>query len=170
MSDPTLSDPTLEERIAAIEAVEQIRTLKHRYLRACDAKRPDEFRDCFVAAGASIDYGPRIGRFEDADAIAAVFAAIALKRVDGRHVILDMHHAGHPVIELTGPGTARGAWSLRMRQVDLEREVERVSAIEYDDRYQVEDGQWRIRASAVVVLWSLSQPLAEGFTIEESFS
>ncbi|GAB2868331.1 nuclear transport factor 2 family protein [Nocardioides pacificus] len=162
--------PTLDERVAALEAIEQIRTLKHRYLRACDAKRPDEFRECFVAEGASIDYGPRIGRFDDADAIAAVFAAIALKQVDGRHVVLDMHHAGHPVIELTGPESAVGAWSLRMRQVDLERKVERVSAIEYDDRYEVEGGAWRIRSSAVRVLWTLAQPLADGFTIEESFS
>ncbi|MEO3825704.1 nuclear transport factor 2 family protein [Actinomadura sp. B10D3] len=50
-----MADPSdLAERIARLEAIEEIKALKHRYLRACDAKDPAAFRDCFVASGASI--------------------------------------------------------------------------------------------------------------------
>lgn len=161
---------TLEERIARLEAVEQIKALKHRYLRACDAKRPEDFRNCFIAKGAILDYGPRIGKFEDADGIAAVFEAIALKRVDDKVVILDMHHAMHADIQVLSPTEATGAWTLRFRQVDLEAGEERVSAIEYADRYVVEDGEWRIARCEVSVLWTLAKPLPEGYKVTESFS
>ncbi len=161
---------TVEERLAKLEAIEDIKALKHRYLRACDAKRPEEFRNCFIAKGAILDYGPRIGQFEDADGIEAVFRAIALKRVDEKIVILDMHHAMHADIEIVDEGEATGAWTLRFRQVDLEAGVERLSAIEYADRYVVEDGEWRIARCEVSVLWTLVKPLPEGFAITESFS
>lgn len=160
----------LEARIARLEAVEAIRTLKHRYLRACDAKRPDEFRNCFVTKGAVIDYGPRMGKFEDADGIAEVFSRIALQRVEGKLVIFDMHHAVHADIEILADGEARGQWTLRFRQVNLVSRTEQVSAIEYADRYVIEDGEWRIRSCEVSTLWTLTQPLAEGFEITESFS
>ncbi len=160
----------LETRIARLEAVAAIKTLKHRYLRACDAKRPDDFRDCFVAEGAVIDYGPRIGKFEDADGIAEVFRRMALQRVDGALVIFDMHHAMHADIEILGEGNARGRWTMRFRQVNLVEGTERVSAIEYADRYTVEDGEWRISSCEVSVLWTLMQPLAEGFEMTESLS
>jgi hypothetical protein len=161
---------TPDLRLTRLEAVEAIKTLKHRYLRACDAKQPEVFRDCFVAKGASIDYGPRIGRFEDADGIAEVFRKMALERVDGKFVIFDMHHAFHPDIRLTGETEATGAWTLQFRQVNLKDHTERLSAIEYDDRYEVEDGQWRIRSCHVRVLWSRVQPLPEGFEMVDALS
>ncbi|KRF16786.1 bile acid 7-alpha dehydratase [Nocardioides sp. Soil797] len=162
--------PTPEERLARLEAIEQIKALKHRYLRACDAKRPDEFRDCFVADGALIDYGPSLGKFEDADGIAEVFSRLALRRVDDKVVILDMHHAVHPDISLESETEATGRWTLRLRQVNLLDRTERVSAIEYADRYVVEGGAWRIASCEVTVLWTLAKPLPEGFVITESFS
>ncbi|WP_235735584.1 nuclear transport factor 2 family protein [Nocardioides alcanivorans] len=160
----------MQQRIARLEAIEDIKALKHRYLRACDAKRPEDFRNCFIAKGAIVDYGPRIGKFEDADGIAAVFSSLALKRVDDKVVILDMHHAMHPDIQVIGDGEATGAWTLRFRQVDLVEKVERLSAIEYADRYVIEDGEWRIARCEVTVLWTLVKPLPEGFVITESFS
>ncbi|KQZ75585.1 nuclear transport factor 2 family protein [Nocardioides sp. Root151] len=159
----------LEARVSRLEAVEKIKALKHRYLRACDAKRPEDFRACFIERGAMLDYGPRIGSFDDADGIAAVFRRIALQRVDGKVVVLDMHHALHADIEVDDD-EATGAWTLRFRQVDLTRSTESVSAVEYADRYVVEDGEWRIARSEVTVLWTLTTPLPEGFAVTESFS
>ncbi|GAA3679434.1 hypothetical protein GCM10022237_43330 [Nocardioides ginsengisoli] len=156
------------DRLARLEAVAAIKALKHRYLRACDAKDPVGFRAAFVADGAVLDYGDRIGRFEGADALVGVFEAIALRRVDGRYAVLDMHHALHADIEVVGATEATGRWTLRFRQVDLVAQVERVSAIEYDDGYLVEDGEWRIARSAVTTLWTLEQPLAEGFAVSGS--
>lgn len=160
----------LVERIARLEAIESIKTLKHRYLRACDAKRPEDFRSCFVKKGAIVDYGPRIGKFEDADGIAEVFSRLALQRVEGKVIILDMHHALHADIEILSEDEARGQWTLRFRQVNLAKRTEQVSAIEYADRYVIEDGEWRIRSCEVTVLWTMWQPLADGFEIAESFS
>ncbi|MDN5894800.1 MAG: nuclear transport factor 2 family protein [Nocardioides sp.] len=160
----------MEERIARLEAVDEIKALKHRYLRACDAKQPDVFRDCFVRSGASIDYGPRIGKFEDADGIAAVFERVALQRVEGALVIFDMHHGVHPEIEIVDATHASGAWTLRFRQVNLVEETEQVSNIEYADEYEVEDGRWRIRSCRVRTLWTLTQPLPKGFRVVDSFS
>lgn len=163
-------DQTLEQRIARLEAIEEIRRLKHRYLRACDLKQPEVFRECFVAVGASIDYGPRVGRFEDADGIAEVYRRVALERHDGHYTVLDMHHAMHDTIDVLSPTEATGQWTLRFRQVDRRAGTERVSAIEYDDRYEVEDGRWRIRSCHVRVLWTLSRPLPEGHEIVETLS
>lgn len=159
---------SLADRLARLEAVAEIKALKHRYLRACDAKDPAGFRDAFVTTGAVLDYGERIGRFEGADAVVAVFEAIALRKVDGRYAVLDMHHALHADIDVLGVAEATGRWTLRFRQVDLIARVERVSAIEYADGYVVQDGEWRIASSAVTTLWTLEQPLADGFAVSGS--
>lgn len=163
--EAAVESSTLEDRIAALEAVEAIKALKYRYVRACDAKDPAVFRSCFVRHGAVLDYGPRIGRYDDAEGIVEVFRKVALNKVDGRYVVYDMHHALHPDIRITGPGEAEGSWTLRFRQVDILEGVERVSAIEYADRYVVEDGAWRIASCQVSVLWTLAQPLAAGYEI-----
>lgn len=160
-----LSPADLAARVAALEAVEEIKRLKYRYLRACDRKEPEKFRECFVASGAVLDYGEKIGQFRDADGIRAVFEAIALKKVDGKHVVLDMHHAVHPDIRLTSATTAEGEWSLRFRQVNTEHGTETVGAIEYSDSYEVEDGAWRIRRCEVRELWTMTTPLPEGTRI-----
>ena len=52
----------------ARDAIEQ---LKYRYWRACDAKDPDGFRDCFVATGGELDFGP-LGR-PDPDTMVGIF-------------------------------------------------------------------------------------------------
>ncbi|NEW36934.1 nuclear transport factor 2 family protein, partial [Nocardia cyriacigeorgica] len=78
MSDspsPVSLDADLARRLARLEAVESIKALKHRYFRACDAKDPKGFRDCFIASGSALDYG-ELGAF-DADGMAAIFESIA---------------------------------------------------------------------------------------------
>nr|WP_216654151.1 nuclear transport factor 2 family protein [Nocardioides sp. zg-DK7169] len=160
----------MEQRIARLEAIEAIKALKYRYLRACDLKQPEVFRECFVARGASIDYGPALGKFDDADGIAEVYRRMALARSDGKYVVLDMHHGMHADVEILSEAEARGAWTLRFRQVNRVERTERVSTIEYDDRYEVEDGAWRIRSCHVGMLWSLSTPLPEGAEIVETLS
>lgn len=161
-------DDELTDRLARLEAVAEITALKHRYLRACDAKRPDEFRACFVEESAVLDYGP-LGAFTGVEPIAAIFEKVALRKVDGRHVVFDMHHAVHPDITVVDADNARGDWTLRFRQVNTEAGTEQVSSIEYRDTYRREGGAWRIASSAVHVLWSMTTPLAEGYRIQESY-
>lgn len=151
---------SIEDRLAALEQVEAIKALKHRYLRACDAKDPDTFRACFIAEGADVDYGP-LGGFTDADQMAEVFRRIALHTVDGKHVILDMHHAMHPDITITGPGRATGRWTLKFRQLNLIERTERLLTGEYDDAYVIEDGDWKMSRSHFRQLWSMVRPLGD---------
>lgn len=163
---PVPSD--VERRLAALEAVAAIERLKYRYWRACDCKDVAGFRSCFVASGADIDF-ERMGRFDDADGIADVFARVALRRDDaGAHLILDMHHGLHPDITLVDETTAGGRWTLRFRQLNLHDRTEKVAAIEYDDAYVVEEGEWRISRCTARTLWSVTRPLPDGFRIEEN--
>lgn len=155
---------SIEERLVALEKIEAIKALKHRYFRACDAKDPDTMRSCFIDA-ADIDYGP-LGNFTDADHLAAVFRRIALHTVDGRPVILDMHHGTHPDITLTGPDGATGHWTLKFRQLNLIERTERLLSGEYDDEYVIEDGAWKMSRSHFRQRWSITRPLGSNVVVE----
>lgn len=158
----------VEQRLEALQQIEAIKALKHRYFRACDAKDPDTFRACFITAGADIDYGP-LGSFtgpDQADQIAAVFARIALRTVDGKPVILDMHHGLHPDIRLAAAGRASGNWTLKFRQLNLADRTERLLTGEYDDDYVIEDGVWKIARCHFRQLWSMTRPLGADTIVE----
>ncbi|MGW6421642.1 nuclear transport factor 2 family protein [Nocardia sp. NPDC055053] len=151
--------------LARLAAIESITALKHRYFRACDAKDPEGFRDCFVAVGSALDYG-ELGSM-DADGMAAVFASIALQQVDGKHAILDMHHGVHPDITVRTDGTASGRWTLRFRQVNLIERTETVATGEYTDEYRVEDGRWKIATCTFHRLWAITRPLDDACRIAQ---
>ena len=158
-----MSQLSSSEQLAQIEA---IKSLKHRYWRACDAKDPQTFRACFIAKGASIDYGP-MGVFDDADQIAEVFTQIALQQVDGRHVILDMHHGIHPEITVHDATSASGAWTLKFRQVNLVARTETVMSGEYDDAYVVEDGEWKMSKCHFKRSWAITRPIGDDVIVEQ---
>lgn len=153
------------ERLAALEQIEAIKSLKHRYFRACDAKDPDTVRSCFIAAGADIDYDV-LGRFADADHLAEVYRRVALHKVDGKQMILDMHHGLHPEITLIGPGRATGRWTLKFRQVNLLDRTERLLTGEYDDDYVIEDGAWKMSRCHFRQLWSIIRPLGADVIVQ----
>jgi hypothetical protein len=154
------AEDDLRERLDRLEQRELIRDLKHRYLRACDAKDVAAMRACFVDGPADLDYGP-LGHFDRADELVAVFERIALERGADGYRVLDMHHAVHDHIDLDGDGRARGLWTLRFRQLDRQQRTETLAAIEYEDRYVRVDGDWRVAACRARLLWSLIRPLPE---------
>ena len=80
MSDLQQTVADLAARLERLEIVQAIERLKYRYWRACDAKDPDTFRDCFVKQGADIDYGPGLGAFHDREPLVEVFARLARRR------------------------------------------------------------------------------------------
>ncbi|MFJ3695797.1 nuclear transport factor 2 family protein [Streptomyces sp. NPDC090052] len=162
-----LPSPSLAERVARLEARQEIEELKYRYLHACDHKDPEEFRACFIREGADIDYG-ELGAFATVDDLVTLFSRIALARGgEGGHIVLDMHHGLHPQITFHSPTEASGRWTLRFRQVNIAEETERVMCGEYDDRYVVEDGAWRLAQHHFRTLWSLTRPLPQGYAVDE---
>ena len=122
----------LEARIARLEALEDIRRLKHRYLNACDLKQVESIRDCFAEGAILIDYGP-IGTFRDRDSFVAVYRELACQP---------------RVIDLLGEDEAVGRWALCYCNLDGETGATRKLGGFYQDRYRRIDGQWRIVETA----------------------
>jgi SnoaL-like domain len=152
----------LARRVARLEAVEAIQRLKYRYWRACDAKDPEGFRECFVRHGAEIDYGPNLGKFSERDVLVDLYTRLALHQEDGHWTYHDIHHGKHPDIEILDDTTATGRWTFWFMRVNLVDDVIEQASMEYRDRYVVEDGQWKIQASRVLPRTAITVPIPEG--------
>lgn len=129
---------TLASRLAALEAREEIRELKARYLRACDLKDLAALRDTLLPDGAVIAY-EGFPPFDDRDAFVSVFEQMAC--VPGVH---DMHHAMNSVVEFSSPDEAKGQWSLHFKSVIAAQRTIITMGVEYADRYVRRDGRWWI--------------------------
>lgn len=146
MSQPRLAEQTqaadadLARRVAALEDIQAITVLKWRYLRACDRKQPEVVRDCFVPE-AVIDF-EGFPLFSDRDSFVEIY-----RKFGCRPNIVDMHHGQNPIIELTGPDTARGALDCYFFQIDTETRRHTQLSVGYDDEYVRRDGRWWIARS-----------------------
>jgi hypothetical protein len=130
----------LDERIAALEDLNAIATLKWRYLRACDRKDVEAVRSCF-APDAVIDY-EGFPLFTDPESFVETF-----RQLGCRPNIIDMHHGQNPVIELTAPGAARGGFDCYFFQIDTDTRRQVQLAVSYDDEFVRAAGVWRISRS-----------------------
>lgn len=128
---------TLEERIERLEALEDIRQLKHRYLNACDLKEVEAIRDCFAEGEIVIDYGP-VGLFKDRDSFVGLFQEMACHP----HVI-DLHHGANPEVEVAG-GQATARWALYYFNINRNTGATRQLGGFYQDEYRRIDGTWKI--------------------------
>ena len=97
----------LERRISALEDIEAIKQLKHRYWRHLDLKQWDELAQLF-AADATVCYSSGKYEFKGVEAIMS-FLSESLGEARGSVTI---HHGHHPEIELLGETSARGTWAL----------------------------------------------------------
>lgn len=138
----------LAARVQALEVLEGIKRLKHRYWRCLDQKRWDELAGCF-AEDATVDYGSGQYRFQGVGAIME-FLQTSLGEESGSFGI---HHGGHPDIELRGPTSARGTWVLYnfLFNPRQKRNV-RIGAY-YDDEYVKQAGAWKIRHTGYTLLF-----------------
>jgi hypothetical protein len=159
---------SVEQQLSELDAIESIKSLKHRYLRACDAKDAKTFRACFIAHGAIMDYGV-LGKHEDADPVAEIFRTVALRKESDSYLILEMHHAFHPEITLLDETHAEGTWTLAFRRLDLSARTETVASMEYEDKYVVEDGEWKIAFCRSIPMWSMTRPLDDSTEITQGW-
>lgn len=151
-----MTSPT-PDQLADIEAIKQ---LKHRYWRFCDARDGAGFRSCFIRDGARIDYGV-MGAFDDIEPMARIFEAATSARHGDSFAIADQHHGMNPEITIVSDTEAVGTWALQFRQVNMVHRVETTMVGHYDDRYVIEDGEWKIAECVCTVHWSVTRPLAD---------
>ncbi len=135
---------SLEERMARLEAMEDIRQLKHRYLAACDGKDPQAMRACFADGPVHIDYGP-VGVFDHADAVVQVFKDL------GCHPhILEMHHGCNDSIELIDADHAKAHWALFYQQINTQTQTLTQLGSTYEDEYVRTPEGWKISRTVSV--------------------
>jgi hypothetical protein len=163
-----MGEPGIEQLIARLDRLEAeraIERLKYRYWRACDAKDPAAMRDCFTPDGASIDYGPGLGPFSDREELVEAFTRLASARDESGWLFHDMHHGGHPEIEIRDDGTATGRWTLSFLRVNRTRQVIERASMEYRDTYAITAGEWKIQTSHVTLLSAFSSPVPDGIRL-----
>lgn len=132
----------LAQRCARLEAIEDIKQLKARYLNACDRQDPEAVRACFAEGQVIIDmadFGHCSNRDEFVD-------GIFVPRGCHDHV-LDMHHCTNPEITLLDAQHARGVWGLNYRNINTEQRTLTLLSAMYHDEYRKEHGEWKISGS-----------------------
>jgi hypothetical protein len=121
-------------------ALEEIRRLKHRYLRCVDLKNWDEFADT-LTVDATADYGtPAMGkplRLAGRDEI------VRFMRKNLGPEIITTHFATQPEIDIDGD-RATGTWCFQDTVIATEHQVMIQGVAFYQDEYRREDGTWRI--------------------------
>ncbi len=127
---------SLEQRIVRLEALEDIRQLKHRYFNACDMKEVEVIRQCFAPGEVLIDFGP-LGRFSDRDSFVALYQELAC-----HERVIDLHHGSNPEIQLLGDNEASARWALYYFNQDAETGATLQLGGQYQDRYRRVDGHW----------------------------
>lgn len=146
----------LESRLRKLEDAEAIRQLKYRYFSSCDDKDPVAVRACFVDGSMEIDYGA-VGRFENADAMVAVYKAV------GCHPhMVEMHHGANPQIEVHNAEQASGNWSLHYFLINTQTKTCTQLGGQYEDEYHKQDGQWKISRTRFVATSTLVLDINEG--------
>lgn len=132
------STPTLEQRIARLEARNEIRELIARYCFTVDARDVEGIADCFTRDGAmrSLD---GVMNASGRDAVIAQF--------HGRFAVLGpSNHFTHDHLVELDPDDADRATGLVNSHAEVVRNGEALLAsLRYHDEYRREDGRWRFR-------------------------
>lgn len=143
-----------------LQAIEEIKQLKYRYVRALDTADTQTLADC-LTEDAHIKFEGGIytvehtGRETIADFMATSFHSKAATS----------HQVHHPTIEILSETSAKGQWSLQDVYHDLNLRMIISGASEYIDDYVKEaDGKWRISDSRYQRLFEMTQPMPENMT------
>jgi hypothetical protein len=118
-----------------LEAIEEIKQLKYRYLRTLDLKRWDEFAAVFVPDAT--------GKYGEGLTFANREELVGYMRENLLPSMVTMHHCHHPEIAVDGD-TATGTWYLEDRVIAPEHRFVLEGAAFYSDRYVRTGEGWRI--------------------------
>jgi hypothetical protein len=137
-----MTETDLLARITRLEAIEEIKQLKHRYFRSID-RRDSETLETLFMPDVEVDYEGGTYRWQLQGREALIKALHA--SFDPRSVACHTGH--HPEITLDSPNRATGLWYLTdfMIKRDL-KEITTGSAL-YTDTYAKDEGVWKIAKS-----------------------
>ncbi len=130
----------LERRIARLEALEEIKSLKARYWYACDRKDVQAVRDCFADGNVTIDYDGPAGVLEHRDQLYALFEATSCKPE-----MVEIHHGAAPILEIVDDTHAKGGWGLVYQLTNTDTKIVSHAGGYYEDDYEKIEGRWYIR-------------------------
>ena len=145
---------SLEDRVAALEAKDEIRALRHRYHQCVNESDVDAIVDLFVA-DADLDFG-YLGRTRGRDKIVRFFAAMP----DLLPFIKQFIH--NHMIELDGPDRATGISYMEAKTVSDGKAY--VVSGRYDDVYVRTGDGWRFTTMNFEPYFSV--PFDEGWAVK----
>ena len=143
-----------------LQAIEAIKQLKYRYVRALDTADVETLGDCltedaYVKFEGGIYTVEHTGREAIKEFMGMSFHSKAATS----------HQVHHPTIELIDETHAKGQWSLHDIYHDLNMRMIISGTSEYMDAYvKGADGQWRISDSRYQRLYEMTQPMPENMT------
>ncbi|MEB3030366.1 nuclear transport factor 2 family protein [[Mycobacterium] nativiensis] len=148
------------ETFAAIDAIKQV---KYRYLRALDTKHWDDFADT-LAEDVTADYGKSMGSdhtFTDRDSL------VAFMRTSLPGTMISEHRVDHPEITLTAPDSATGIWYLQDRVIMPDYNLMLIGAAFYHDTYRRTADGWKISSTGYQRTYDATMPLSDipGFKV-----
>jgi SnoaL-like domain len=146
-------DDAILEQLAALE---DIRRVKHRYLRCVDLKRWDDMSEVFTP-DATADYGtPALG---EPVRLAGREEIVSFLRTQLGPDIITVHFASQPEIDVDGD-TATGTWCFEDTVIATAYRFLIKGAAFYEDRYaRGADGRWRIAHTGYVRTYEMSMSL-----------
>ncbi len=142
-----MTTPALEQQVARLSAIEDIKQLKARYCSLCDANYdPDGLAALFVDDGVW-DGGPEFGRHAGRDAIRKFFRGASGSIVFAAHLVMN------PIIEVAADAhSATGKWRLIMPCTVLDdagTAESRWLLSAYDESYVCVDTGWLFKSLTV---------------------
>ena len=143
----------LEHRVRALEDVEAIKRLKHRYADACDRGYDADVLAALFAEDAVWD-GGLFGRYEGQEAIRAFFRGVS------SDIVFSMHYMMNPIIDINGD-RATGTWYLFQTCTFAEGNTPIWGAARYDEAYVREADGWKFQHLCLIS--SFWTPYAEGW-------
>ena len=133
-------DEVSEKRLLDQLEIEDIKTLKYRYMRFMMLGEIEAMRD-LLTADVKAEYSDGKYSYDGADAV--------LEFLRGTHApdsgLRSIWQLGHPEIEITGPDTANGIWYFQHKTLHKPSGMNIEMASFYRDEYVKQDGRWRIQ-------------------------
>ena len=138
--------------MADADAIEAIKRVKYRYLRALDTKHWDDFADTLTEDIVG-DYGSSLGQehhFTNRTEL------VAYKRTSMPAGVITEHRVTHPEITVDGE-VAEATWYLQDRVIVPEYNFMLFGAGFYHDRYRKTEDGWKICATGYDRTYDVSQ-------------